>query len=217
LHQKNITIKKTARYFVLGEPSAGTEHVWFICHGYGHLANYFLKHFEPLNNGKHLLVAPEGLHRFYVKGFSDRVGASWMTKEDRLDDISDYVNFLDDVHNEVMKQLSPGVKVNVLGFSQGAATVTRWLCMGGAKADHLILWAGAFPPDIDYKKNAHLLSSLRKWVVIGDQDEFIKQEQLNEHIDFLREHGLDHELIVFSGKHEIQKEALLELEKRVTS
>ena len=90
--QKNITIPKTARYFVLGEASEQIEEIWFVIHGYGQLANYFIKKFEVLNNGKNLIVAPEALHRFYWKGFDGKVGASWMTNVERLEEIADYIN-----------------------------------------------------------------------------------------------------------------------------
>lgn len=202
---------------MLGEPSANTKHVWFVCHGYGQLANYFLNRFAPVGNGDHLVVAPEGLHRFYVKGYTDRVGASWMTKEERTDDIRDYVSYLDAVYAEVMKQVGRDAKVHVLGFSQGAATVSRWLCMGKAKAHDLILWAGAFPPDIDFKENLYVLSSLRKWVVLGDNDEFINEEQLKEHLALLDRNDMKYELIRFGGKHEVDAAALTELAARITS
>lgn len=218
MRQNNIIVKKTARYFTLGEATSLTKNVWFICHGYGQLANHFLRHFEGLDNGNNLLVGAEGLHRFYVKGFNDRVGASWMTKEERLADINDYVNFLDDVYDEVMEQLDRSeVKVHVLGFSQGAATVVRWLCMGRSSADSLVLWAGAFPPDIDYKENADRLLPLDKYVVMGDQDEFISQQQLNDHQSFLKKNNLDHTLITFEGKHEIHKETLMNISKLLSA
>ena len=120
MDQKNISINKTARYFTLGNPNEKIETIWFLCHGYGQLANYFLKNFEILNNGKNLLVAPEGLHRFYLNGFGGRVGASWMTREDRLNDIKDYIGFLDQLYLEIVNPFkSRNIKINVLGFSQG--------------------------------------------------------------------------------------------------
>ena len=64
MQQKNISITKTARYFILGDASEKIEEVWFVCHGYAQLANYFIKNFEVLDNGKNLIVAPEGLSRF---------------------------------------------------------------------------------------------------------------------------------------------------------
>jgi predicted esterase len=135
-----------------------------------------------------------------------------MTKEERLADISDYVSYLDEVYDDVMKHLDrKKVNVHVLGFSQGTATVARWLCMGRSSADTLIMWAGAFPPDIDYDQNAHRLTTLRKYVVTGDQDEFIPAAQLENHLGFLRKNKLEHTLVTFSGRHEIDKAALLKV------
>ena len=42
-----------------------------------------------------------------------------MTKEDRLNDINDYIHYLDDTYAEIMKTLDINkVKVTALGFSQ---------------------------------------------------------------------------------------------------
>lgn len=140
MQQKNISITKTARYFILGDASDEIEQIWFVCHGYAQLANYFIKNFEVLDNGKNLIVAPEGLSRFYWKGFSDRVVASWMTREDRESDIEDYINFLNSVYTEVCSSLkNKNVRINVLGFSQGTATVCRWVASGKVKVDNFIL------------------------------------------------------------------------------
>ncbi len=49
-----------------------------------------------------------------------------MTKEDRENEIADYVDFLDAVFGEVV---TPGARVTVLGFSQGVATAARWLAL----------------------------------------------------------------------------------------
>ncbi|MCW3072247.1 MAG: hypothetical protein JWO44_2137 [Bacteroidetes bacterium] len=214
--KKNLIIPKTARYFLSAEPSGDTEEIWFVCHGYAQLANYFIKNFEALNNGKVLVVAPEGLHRFYWNGFSGKIVASWMTKEDREDDIRDYVNYLDSVYTEVLSQLkNKTAKITVLGFSQGTATVCRWLANNRSHADNLVLWAGAFPADMDLQLNKALFEKMRTVLVIGDQDEFIKEEQVKEHEQLLDENGTSHELLRFAGKHEIKEETLLQLASRL--
>ena len=102
MQENHIKIAKTARYFQLAEIGSEIREVWFVCHGYGQHAGYFLKHFECLNNGGRLIVAPEGLSRFYLDGFYGRIGASWMTREDRLNDIKDYVLFLDAMYKLVL-------------------------------------------------------------------------------------------------------------------
>lgn len=215
MQQKNIIIPKTARYFILNEPSEQIEQVWFVCHGYAQLANYFINNFDELDKNKNLIIAPEGLHRFYWKGFSERVVASWMTKEDRESDILDYVNYLNVVYDEVIGSLkNKKVKINVLGFSQGTATVCRWLVNDKVKVHNLILWAGTFPNDMDFSKNKAVFDKMKTFVVVGDADEFINEEEVLKHSDLLKKREIAFELIRFVGKHEINKQTLNDLKKR---
>lgn len=216
MQQKNIIVSKTARYFISGEASERTEQIWFVCHGYAQLANYFIQNFDPLNNGKSLIIAPEGLHRFYWKEFSGRVAASWMTREDRAADITDYVNYLDQVYNEVLSEFKGRkVKINVLGFSQGTATACRWLANGRSRADNLIIWAGAFPTDLNLEKDKRVFDSMNNFIVVGDEDEFINEEEIEKHKSFLKDKEIKFELIRFKGKHAIDKETLLKLQERL--
>jgi len=215
MKKHTIKIQKTARYFTLGEAGARTKHAWFLCHGYAQLGNYFLPHFEALNDGTSLLVAPEGLHRFYAQGFSGRVGASWMTKEDRLDDIRDYVHALDAICEEVLRDLPQDVRVHVLGFSQGSATVSRWMATGKSRADTLTLWCGFFPPDLDWNAGRERLKNRRTFIVTASQDEFISPEQEKEQLENFRAQGISFEHLRFEGKHTIDQETLLKLRARV--
>src|SRR5437868_5466529 len=152
MHEHHIGVSRTARYFTLGESLREVAEVWFACHGYGQLAARFLEKLRVLDDGTRYLVAPEGLSRFYLSESpaERRVGASWMTREDRLAEIADYVQYLDAVYQDVFKQLDRSqVAVHALGYSQGAATVARWAALGRAKVDRLTLWGGEFPPDLD--------------------------------------------------------------------
>lgn len=210
MQQKKISVPKTARYFVLGEPTADITTIWFVCHGYGQLANYFLRHFECLETKQTLVVAPEGLHRFYWEKFSGRVVASWMTKEDREDDITDYVNYLDLLYEEVLASMkNKKVKIVVLGFSQGTATVCRWIANGRSHVDELILWAGTVPGDVEFPDGA--VKQLKTYFVAGDADEFIKEDQVTECRDLLANKKLPVEIIRFEGKHELHEPTLVKL------
>ncbi|HXL53845.1 MAG TPA: hypothetical protein VN945_11990, partial [Gemmatimonadales bacterium] len=144
-------MKRTARYFTLGN-SSGVAEVWFACHGYGQLAARFLEKLRVLDDGRRYLVAPEGLSRFYLSESATerRVGATWMTREDRLAEIDDYVRYLDAVYADVFASIDRAhVTVHALGFSQGTSTVSRWAALGKAQIDRLTLWGGEFPPDLD--------------------------------------------------------------------
>ena len=207
-----LTVPKTARYFQLGEFSEQTTTVWFVLHGYGQLAAYFIKNFQILHDNHTVIVAPEGLHRFYSKGFEGRIGASWMTKDDREDDINDYVNYLELLYNKIRAARIPQpIKINLLGFSQGGATASRWLSKGLSHFDNLILWASAFPHDLNFELNRNKLNQCNVQLVIGSQDEYINETQLNEYLDILEKHQINFNLVTFEGKHEINSDILNKL------
>src|SRR5689334_22318965 len=97
LQDHHIVVPRTARYVTLGDGAA--EEIWFVLHGYSQLARHFVRWFEPAGRPGRLIVAPEALSRAYFEeaGGMRRVGASWMTKEDRIAEIDDYVTYLDRV------------------------------------------------------------------------------------------------------------------------
>ncbi|RFP66560.1 phospholipase [Hymenobacter lapidiphilus] len=211
--EHSLTVARTARYQQLGELSAATRRVWFVAHGYGQLAAYFVRHFAPLVAADpHLvIIAPEGLSRFYLNGTGGRVGATWMTKENRLAEIDDYIAYLNQLAATVLPQAAPDAAVTVLGFSQGAATISRWLTRAAFRPAQLILWAGAFPPDMDFSVATRLLKGLPVTLVCGTEDEFIKNEDLQKQQEFLRRLGVEPTLIRFAGTHTLDRETLLEL------
>lgn len=192
-----------------GEPGPGIRQVWFACHGYGFLANDFLRNFEILNDGRNLVVAPEALHRFYLYGTNGKIGASWMTREDRLNDIADYIHYLDAVYSEVMAQLNPEtVRITALGFSQGTATACRWALMGGSDVHRLVLWGGDFPMDIDWETGRQRLKNMDVQLVWGKDDPYIKQANVQQQTGLLRRHGVNFKIKIFNGQHEIEPNTL---------
>ena len=107
----HLSVPRTARYHVLGAMSQGLREIWIVCHGYGQLAARFLSWFAPLDDGTRLIVAPEALSRFYLDDrpgaihTESRVGATWMTREDREHEITDYVRYLDVLHDTLRRDL----------------------------------------------------------------------------------------------------------------
>lgn len=200
-----IKVKKTFRYYTFGNPDKA-EHIWFVLHGYGQLAYFFLRKFNILDPDKHFVVAPEGMHRFYLNGTSGRVGASWMTKEARLDDIEDNHNFLDQLSDKLTQKYS-FKKRTLLGFSQGGATASRWHQKNTFKADTFVLWACVFPPDLSESYENDIFINSRNYFVIGKQDEYF-QEKYNEIITTYKESIANIEIVEFDGPHTIQGSTL---------
>ncbi len=207
MKEHHLSVRRTARYFTLGPAAATAREVWIVLHGYGQLAARFLRAFAPLDDGARCIVAPEGLSRFYAEtGRNDKIGASWMTREDRLAEIDDYIRYLDAVYAEVMGGAL--VPVTVLGFSQGTATAARWLAQRNVTAGRLILWGGEVPPDLD------LAAARQRWekadvtLVVGSEDPYITPKVLSRDEQRLREHGISLRVERFEGGHEILADVL---------
>ena len=62
MKEHHLPVQRTARFFTLGEITDELREVWFVCHGYGQLARYFLRNFDPIADKSRLIIAPEALH-----------------------------------------------------------------------------------------------------------------------------------------------------------
>ncbi len=219
MQERHLNVSRHARYFTLGEAE---REVWFVLHGYGQLAARFLRQFEPLDDGTRLIVAPEGLSRFYLTEdpAERRVGASWMTREDRLTEIEDYVQYLDAVHADVFGYVDRSlVTVAVLGFSQGAATACRWASTGASRVDRLIVWGGEVPPDLDLTREPAVgrLRGLRLCLVYGERDRFFTPKVVSATEVRLREHGVPYTMVPYGGAHAIDRAVLEKVAQHVRS
>lgn len=203
--ENRISFEFNARYEVLGQPGPEISKVWFVCHGHGQLAKYFIKKFESINDGKTLIVAPEGLFRYYLQGFTGRVGATWMTKEDRISDIDNYLRYLVAVYKSVTSQLSKKVSITLLGFSQGAATISRFATQTPINFDQLILWAGIFPPDLPPLESQKKLSDKKCTLVYGTKDPYLTESRIKEQEEIANQINILPQIITFEGEHELSE------------
>jgi predicted esterase len=200
IKEKNIKVSRTARFYTLGELNNETKVIWFVIHGYGQLARNFIKSFEELANYGNFIVAPEALSRFYLNGGYGDTGASWMTKEDRENDINDYVNYLDELYSYIIssKKLN-SCKVNTLGFSQGVATVSRWIILGKSKIDKVTFWAGEIAKDLDYSK----IKDSPTHLVFGNKDLYFPGDSYKMQEAVLDKYGVKYKTHIFEGGHEV--------------
>jgi predicted esterase len=214
--ERHISVARTARYQQLGEASLATRQLWVVLHGYGQLAEYFIRHFRPLHAADPagtVIVAPEGLSRFYLQGTDGRIGASWMTRADRLGEIADHIGYLTQLLSSLLAACPTTTCVTVLGFSQGTATASRWLASyaGHWRPHRLILWAGNFPSDIGLASCRQLIQGLPIAVVSGDQDAYISPAELQAQANALRQYGADLTMHSFSGGHTLDAALLRQL------
>ncbi|MGB3546314.1 MAG: hypothetical protein WBA17_05035, partial [Saprospiraceae bacterium] len=202
-------------YYTLGEGGPATKRLWLATHGYGQAAERFIKKFSGVAGEKDLVVAPEGLSRFYWGGLDGEVVASWMTRGGRLAEIADYCAYLSQLLALIRAGLPDDVQLILFGFSQGCATQMRWIQADEIACDALILWAGTLPEDIDY---ANVRDRLNEAVLIqlrGDKDPLIVEKYIDRNRDTVARAGLNVEERVYAGVHRIERRVLEKLAEEV--
>lgn len=204
----HLKVGRTARYYTQGEIEGAAE-VWFVLHGYSMLAASFLRWFDSVAVPGRLLVAPEGLSRSYFeeKG-GRRVGASWMTKEDREAEIEDYLQYLDRLSERMRLSVAGEPRIEIHGFSQGAATACRWIASGGMRADRLVVWGSKLPPDLSLELFGDRLTRAGLTLCIGSQDKYISPADFDQELARIAAAGLHPPVHRFDGGHRVDAAVL---------
>lgn len=221
-----VRVPRTARVATLGTPATAATW-WVALHGYGQLAADVLAPFAAVAGPERAVLAPEALSRFYVDGLEthEQVGASWMTREAREDEIADYVGYLDAVvrrlrpddgrpqaaGEEVASGLRPddtSPSIRVLGFSQGAATASRWALLGDTAVDRLVLWGGAPAHDLDLDAHAERLRAMDLTLVVGTEDPYVTAERRAAVRRQLARHDIPVAVRTFEGGHRLDDDTL---------
>jgi predicted esterase len=219
-----MEVVRTARFARVGGEGGAVDQLWIACHGYGQLARFFLRGLRHLAGPGRLLAAPEGLSRFYLTGgegrphgAADRVGATWMTREDRESEIRDYIRYLDRFEALLRSGLAgggPGPWGSVvLGFSQGAHTAARWVALGGARPGHLILWGAGLPPDLELSALSDTLRACGGQVTLvrGEGDAAHSDGIVDRDLATLAEAGVSADVRTHPGGHRLDPELLRDL------
>lgn len=203
MEEHHLTVQRTARYHTLGDPGTA-RHLWIVLHGYAQLARFFLRPFVGLEGGR-LIAAPEGLSRFYTDPAHSRVGSSWMTSEDRLQEIRDQADYLNKLAAHLARQCPPGTPLNMLGFSQGVATAARWALANELPIARLVCWGGSLPSEPDAAGLARSWANIAIDLVQGEQDVLVPAAALQRNEARLREAGLPYRILQFPGGHELDR------------
>lgn len=225
MREHHFPVGRTARFYTLGDAQRGPSEVWFVLHGYGQLASRFLQHFQVLNDGRRLIVAPEALSRFYLDQATSShthssVGASWMTREDRLSEIDDYIEYLDALADQIRRDVGGKLpRVVTLGFSQGVATACRWVTKGQIVTDRLIVWGGLVPHDLDLETlkapaaNGRRVdgSSTEIIIVVGSDDGLVTAASVAEQGERLARASIAARTVSFAGGHRLDDQTLAAL------
>ncbi len=212
---RSIRTERSARYCLSRAPHADVREVWFLLHGYGELASDFLAAAAALDEPARLLVAPEALSRFYRRGGTGAVGASWMTREAREAEIEDQLAYLERLRAALASELPAAARPSVLGFSQGAATACRWSALGATAFERVVLWGALAPPDLELARWRARLDAAEVELVLGRADEHVSAEALARETQRLASAGIRCGVRRFDGGHALHAATLVALARRL--
>lgn len=211
MEKRSISFTFTAPYVEIGESRQHIRNLWIIFHGYGQLAEEFAGRFNPLATNENLLIFPQGLSKFYLKGIDKKSGASWMTAHDREYDIENYLNYLNSVYLTASTECPADVRLWILGFSQGAHTATRWIYRKNIRYHQLILWGAGLAEEIDKTIAGSHFNGGKNVLVVGDTDRYISKETLRGMQRKYERIGFEYDLAPYAGGHDIFPEILSKL------
>jgi len=197
--ERTIATATHGRYLVEtpeGGAPAGTL-VGF--HGYAEAADAQLERMRAIAGAdRWLLVAVQGLHRFYHRR-ANEVVASWMTRQDRELAIADNVAYVAGVVDAVSSEWPGSPPLVFAGFSQGVATAFRAAAAWPRRVDGVIAVGGDVPPEIGA---AALGRVARALVCRGSRDEWYTTGKFDADIGRLRVAGASVTPLAFDGGHE---------------
>lgn len=210
INETQLRFETAHPVYTLNHLTDQTSTIWIACHGYGQLARYFVKRFDVLSPTENFIIAPQGLSRYYLDGDSGRVGASWMTRENRDLDLANQRRYFDRVFDQLLDNVDwTSYRLKLFGFSQGVTMISRLVVYKRLQFDQLILWAGGMPHEQTLHDWAFVDSQASIDLVIGEQDQYFDQTTVNDQIKRVQElTGIEPKLTLFAGKHEVKREVL---------
>tara|TARA_R100001369_G_scaffold92614_3_gene138744 strand:+ start:2625 stop:3272 length:648 start_codon:yes stop_codon:yes gene_type:complete len=209
--EKQISYTSTNTYSTMNALNTSTKNVWIVFHGIGFLSRYFIKYFSELPKEENYIIAPQAPSKYYLNKDFKHVGASWLTKENTMLEMTNVLNYLDNLFATI--NIPAHCQLIVLGFSQGVSIATRWTAKSKINLDQLILYAGGIPEELTPEDFKFLLAGKAKVkLVLGNNDEFITEVRLEKEKEKMNSlFSGKAELIKFDGGHEIKKDVLIGL------
>jgi predicted esterase len=210
---KTVSYTHTNSYEILNAVTPSTQHIWICLHGLGYLAKYFKRYFTVLDAGKHAVIVPQAPAKYYQDTEFKHVGASWLTRVDRDQEMINIKNYLHQVlHNE---NIHGDPRIVLMGYSQGVSIATRFLIDYCQPIKAIILHSGSIPEELD-ENHASDFQNLSERIIhiSGTRDEYVTTEIIereNKKIEML--FGTKCELHRPDIKHEVDVQLLLEISK----
>ncbi len=206
--EKEITYHTTNSYSTLNTLSENTKNVWFVCHGMGYLSRYFLKYFADLDPEENYIIAPQAQSKYYTPPKFNHVGASWLTKENTINDTQNVMRYFDAVFEA--EHIPEHLNIIVLGYSQGVSVALRYVAKRQLKCSQIVMMSGGIPKELVTRDFEFLNPETKVSLIYGNNDAYLDEDRVlqekNRAFDLFG--NLKLQIIPFEGVHEVKKELI---------
>lgn len=213
---KSVQYSTVKTYETHGQLNADTDYVWLLFHGFGQLADSFIKDFKNLGEN-HYVIALQAPSKFYVKGFT-QIGASWLTQQDLELEKENVLNYIQKVYQAEGLADRTDLKLNLLGFSQGVSVMTRFLAKYKISFHQLICWAGKFPKELqasDFNYLDQKSNQVKVLLVAGKEDPVAPPEQIKKELKRLASFFTKIETLSYTGGHKISADVISQINNQL--
>jgi predicted esterase len=193
------------RYLAIPPSTPGPAPILVGFHGYAEDAEAQLERLRAIpESARWLSVSIQALHRFYERR-TQRVVASWMTRQDREWAIIDNLAYVAACLDAVETEWPTLPTVVFAGFSQGAAMAFRAAANTTRAAAGVIAAGGDVPPELTPGALGRLPAVL---IARGTSDDWYTKEKFAADERRLRDCSAAVRAIEFNGGHEWSSEVI---------
>ena len=193
---ETVEARTHGRFLVRVPRIAGPWPLLVGFHGYGETAGDHMDALQTIpGTDQWVLVSVQALHPFYTR--SERVVASWMTRDDRALAIADNLDYVGRVLERLRTAHPASGTLVFSGFSQGGAVAYR--AASTYRADGVIILAADVPPDVIERRAVDLPPVL---LGRGTKDGWYTEAKEAADRAALARIGARVETCVFDGGHE---------------
>jgi predicted esterase len=172
---KTASYTHTNSYETLFELTNKTKNIWICFHGLGYLSTYFKRYLEGLDSNENYVIVLQAPSKSYLGKNFKHVGACWLTKVDTVQEMSNNLNYINEVLR--LEDLLGDERVVLFGYSQGVSIATRFLKTYPHDIKALIMHSGSIPQELNVTDGRHFKKRCCRFIhIAGTLDEYVNND-----------------------------------------
>lgn len=201
---KNVSYQAYNTYETLSELQLNTKQTWLACHGIGYLSTSFGRLFQTLDLERNYIIVPQAPSKYYKDSAYQKVGASWLTRENTEIDTRSVLNYLDAVRESEAKAFQKDVIL--LGYSQGVSIIARWMARHRIVCKAVVFISGGFPKELDARA-MKFYEDTPIYHIVGRNDPYFRDQDIEKERQRLNHIFPNFKEIWHDGGHELRTES----------